>query len=417
MKRLAGYTAVVIATLSLLIVLWEFRAVVALFVLSLLAAATVRPLIERVVKAGLPLPVAMLLIYITLLGIVVLSLYAIRDSLIAEVQTLANYLAITYETRYPLWLEGTSAQQAIATRLPPPEQVYEVLAGQEGDAMARALFGITQGIFTALGGLALVLVLSIYWSVDRERFERLWLSLLPAAQRVRARDIWRAIETGVGAYIRSEAVQAFMAALLLGIGYHVLGLNYPTILAILGGIAWLIPVAGFVFIAAPVLVVGLASDLGLAVAATLYTLAVLLILERVVEPRIFNRRRYSSLLIVLTMIPLAEAFGIIGLIVAPPVAAAVQILLGRLLVQRNGQAHLATAEQVTELEGRLAELRARLEALDEPPAPELANMMDRLDGLLQKVSETFPEEPAQRAVAGPARTVTHKVFSSQGTHN
>ena len=255
--------------------------------------------------------------------------------------------------------------------------------------MARALFGITQGVFAALGGLALVLVLSIYWSVDRERFERLWLSVLPAAQRVRARDIWRSIETGVGAYIRSEAVQAFMAALLLGIGYHLLGLDYPTILAILGGIAWLIPVAGFVLIAAPVLVVALAADLGLAIAATLYTLTVLLILERVVEPRLFNRRRYSSLLILLTMIPLAETFGIIGLIVAPPLAAAIQILLGRLLVQRNGQMVAHTAEQVAGLEGRLAKLRARLEELDEPAKPEVANMMERLDGLLQKAGEAF----------------------------
>ena len=409
MKRLAGYTAAVIATLSLLIVLWEFRAVVGLFVLSLLAAAAVRPLIERVVKVGLPLPLAMLLIYIALLGVVVLSLYAIRDSLIAEVQVLANYVAITYETRYPLWLEGNAAQQALATRLPPPEQIYEVLAGQEGDAMARALFGITQGVFAALGGLALVLVLSIYWSVDRERFERLWLSVLPAAQRARARDIWRAIETGVGAYIRSEAVQAFMAALLLGIGFHVLGLDYPTILAILGGIAWLIPVAGFVLIAAPVLAVGLAADLGLAVAATLYTLTVLLILERVVEPRLFNRRRYSSLLIVLTMIPLAEAFGIAGLIVAPPLAAAIQILLGRLLVQRNGQAQVQTAEQVTGLEERLAELRSRFDQLDEPPTPEIANMMERLDGLLRKASHAFPSEPSPRAAAGAPTAANHKV--------
>jgi predicted PurR-regulated permease PerM len=408
-KRLAGYTAVVIATLGLLVVLWEFRAVVALFVLSLLAASAVRPLIERVVKIGLPLPIAMLLIYIALLGVVVLSLYAIWDSLIAEVQTLANYVAITYETRYPLWLEGSAAQQAIATRLPPPEQIYEALAGQEGGATVRALLGITQGVFAGLGGLALVLVLSIYWSVDRERFERLWLSLLPAAQRARARDIWRSIETGVGAYIRSEAVQAFMAALLLGIGYHILGLDYPTILAILGGIAWLIPVAGFVIIAVPVLVVGLAGDLGLAVAATLYTLAVLLILERVLEPRIFNRRRYSSLLIVLTMITLAQAFGVIGLIVAPPLAAAVQILLGRLFVQRNGQTYANTAAQVTGLEERLATLRARFEKLDEPDAPEIANMMERLDGLLQKASEAFPQEPPPRVVAEMPTAVNHKV--------
>ncbi|MCZ7672142.1 MAG: AI-2E family transporter [Chloroflexi bacterium] len=76
------------------------------------------------------------------------------------------------------------------------------------------------------GGLV-ILFLSLYWSLDRVRFERLWLSLLPPEQRARARDIWQTIESDLGSYIRSEVAQSLLAGLLLGLGYWALGSPTP----------------------------------------------------------------------------------------------------------------------------------------------------------------------------------------------
>ena len=46
------------------------------------------------------------------------------------------------------------------------------------------------------------------------------------------------------------------------------------------------------------------------------------------EPRLFNRRRYNSLFIVLAVIALAETFGILGLLLGPMVAVAIQATAG-----------------------------------------------------------------------------------------
>lgn len=393
MKRLASYTAVIIATLALLVLAWLFRQVLGLFVLSLLAAATIRPLIARLVKRGVPLPIAMILIYVTSLGILGTLFYLFGRSLLNEVQTIANNVAVTYELSYPRWSEGTTIEQTLYRRLPPPSELYgDVTSGQD-QILVQTLLGLTRSLFGFIGGLLTVLLLSVYWGTDQDRFERLWLSLLPAAQRASARDIWRAIETGVGAYLSSQLIQGLLAALLLGAGYWLLGLNYPTILAIVAGFAWLVPLVGSIFITGLAFVVGLAVSVELGLSAAVYTIVVLALLKFVVEPRIFDRYRYSSLLTILTMIPLTQEFGLIGLIVAPGLAVALQIFFSHLFSPRTA-ARSETAVKIANLEERLAQAEAMFTQREEPPPPEIVNIIERLQTLIQKADEALPPRTA-----------------------
>ena len=54
----------------------------------------------------------------------------------------------------------------------------------------------------------------------------------------------RTLEQELGAYTRSEVIQSLLAVLLLGTGYWLLGSQYPALLAVVGAIAWLVPVVG-----------------------------------------------------------------------------------------------------------------------------------------------------------------------------
>ena len=124
------------------------------------------------------------------------------------------------------------------------------------------MLGITLGAFDLLGQLMIVLVLSVYWSADQEHFKRLWLSLLPFERRARARLIWQTLESGLGAYLRSQVIQTVLAVILLGIGYQVLGLQYPVALALIGAIGWLIPWVGVLLAVIPAAVGGTVQQSG-----------------------------------------------------------------------------------------------------------------------------------------------------------
>jgi hypothetical protein len=142
-------------------------------------------------------------------------------------------------------------QQTLARQLPAASDVSQVITGPQGGALLQTVLGLTLGSFDLLGQLLIVLVLSMYWSADQEHFKRLWLSLLPFQARARARDVWQNIETGFGAYLRSQVIQTVLAALLLSFGYQVLGLKYPVALALIGAIGWLIPWVGVLWPSSP----------------------------------------------------------------------------------------------------------------------------------------------------------------------
>lgn len=394
MKRLAWLVGVSLATLTVLFLLWEFRGALVLFLLSLVTAATVRPLTERLGRAGLSTGWALILIYAAGLALLVIIGYLLGPALVNELQQLGNRLSLAYERINLEWPEGNSVQQLVADQLPPSTELYQTLTGEQGVYVVQAIFGVTASVFGAVGQGFIVLVLSIYWGISRTRFERLWLSLLPPEQRTAARDIWRDIENEVGAYLRSELVQGFVAGLLLGLGYWWLGLNYPILLALIGAIAWLVPMVGGLLAVIPAVLAGLGGGVDMVIMAALYTFAVFFVLEVAIEPRFFNRRRYSSLLVVLMMALLANNLGLLGLVLAPPLAVAIQLFFMN-YIRQSIPVKAQPLPQVLELQEQLAGVRAMIAELPEPPPPGTGSMLERLEHLVKQSSQVLISEAGQ----------------------
>jgi putative permease len=393
MSRLAGYTALVVATLVGLLVIWQFRAVIFLFFLSLSVAAAVRPAVHHLVRRRVPLLVALILTYVMGIAVLVLILQFVIAALSVEIPRLANDFTVAYEVLHPRWLEGSPFQQAVAAQLPAPERVYAAITGERGEMLVRRLFDFSRGFILVIASFISVLLLSVYWSADQVHFERLWLSLLPAGQRSPARQISRTIEARLGAYLRSELVQSILAGVLLAVGYSWIGLQYPVTLALLGALAWLVPVVGLLLAIVPVLLIGLLTEPILVVAGALYAILVLAALEFLVEPRLFDGRRHSPILTVLLMIPLADAYGLAGLIIAPLLAASIQITFSNLVAHYRTTAALkATPARIDDLQGRLASIQTMLASPYYPRSPEVNNLLNRLSVLMEKASHTLPPE-------------------------
>jgi predicted PurR-regulated permease PerM len=293
---------------------------------------------------------------------------------------------------------GTELQQSIAGRLPAPDELGEAMTGPVGASILGLVFGVTQSAVAVIAGLLIIIVLSLYWSADRNHFERLWLSLLPAGQRIYARSIWQTTETSMGNYLRSEIVQAFLAVVMLALGYRIIGLDYPLLTALLAGLAWLIPIAGFIIAALMAFLSAMASAEGpLLVAGALgLTIAVLAFLEFVVEPRLFRRDQFSGVLLILVIIIMVEAYGLIGFVIGPPLAVAIQVMGGHII--RATRRPAPTAIQVDTLEQRLAAVSAIYDGVaadnGEPVVmpPEVASLLRRLEDLIGETRRASIEE-------------------------
>ena len=195
-------------------------------------------------KARLVMRLVLILLYMVSLGSFGFLIFHVGRFAVSDIQQFAQTLSVQGTWVLPPWLEGSSFQQTLVAWLPTPDKLFEAVTGERGQLVLPAVLGFTEGVGGVVSGTFLILFLSIYWSINQVHFERLWLSLLPAEQRKQARGIWRTIEPDLGAYIRSEIIQSLLAALLLGLGYWLLGSQYPVLLALIGALAWLIPVVG-----------------------------------------------------------------------------------------------------------------------------------------------------------------------------
>jgi putative permease len=400
-KQLVGFGTAVMTTLLALVVLWQFRIVVVYVLISLTLAAALRPLVNRLVRQGFVVRVAWILLYLVALGSFGFLLFLTGKTAINEIQQLSHTVSVQDAWRLPIWLEGSSFQQALAARLPPPSKLFIAVTGDQGQLVLPAVLGFTQGIGGVVSGALVILFLSIYWSINQNHFERLWLSLLPSGQRKQARGIWRTVEPDIGAYIRGQIIQSLLAGLLLGLGYWLLGSPYPALLALAGALACLIPVVGAALAVIPVLLVGLLTSVQLSLFTALYALVILIALGVWVKPRLFNRRWDNPILTVVLLIALADAFGLVGIIVAPPVSVVCQILWSRLVSRRTVA---GAAAQVSDLKERQARVWETIKAMEDPPLALVTSSMERLTHLIEKAepilqagleAAALPAEPSE----------------------
>ena len=415
-KQIIRIGAAVMTTLLALFILWQFRIVVIYVLVSLALAATLRPLVARLAGRGFLARAGWILLYLAILGGFGYLLFLTGSAAINEIQLLAHTVSVQDAWKLPVWLQGSPSQWQLLAQLPPPSQFFAAFTGNQGQLVLPALLGFSENIGSLVSGVVVIIFLSIYWSINQVHFERLWLSLLHSGQRKQAREIWRTVEPDLGRYIRSQLLHSLLAGLILGMGYWALGSPYPAILALTGALACLVPIVGAALAMIPVLLVGLLTGVQLSLFTLLFTLIVLIALRIWVKPRLFKGKWDNPVLTLVILIAMARAFGLIGIIVAPPVSVVCQIVWSRLVSRR---AVVGASAQISDLKERQARVQAEIKAMDEPPLPLVTTSMERLATLIEQAepllqvglpvvdplaeaSEPFLAPPPAIPEAGPA---------------
>lgn len=377
-KNLVRIGVAVLTTLLAILVLWQFRTVVAYVLVSLMLAATMRPLFSRLAGRKFIQRMAWVFVYILLLGGFGFLLFLVFKTSTVEIQEFAKSVSVQDKWVLPLWT-GSSIQQVILASLPSPSVLFQAIIGNKGELVGPALIGVAQGIGGLATAIAIILILAIYWSFNQVHFERLWLSILPSDQRKRARGVWRTIEPDIGSYIRGQLIQSLAAGVLLGLGYWLIGSPYAVILALVGAMLCLIPVVGAVLAILAPLLVGLFTNPQIGLFTALFALLVMIAIMIWLKPKLLNRRWNNPILTVIFLIALADTFGIFGLILAPPLSVVCQILWYRLVSHRSVS---GAAADISDLKERLDHLSETVSTMEEPRPPLVTSSLARITALI-----------------------------------
>ena len=391
MKRIAVAAAISLATLTVAALLWRFRDAAILFALSVVLAAAVRPSIDGLEqRVGRSLAVALSYVLgVALLGIFV---YLVSRGVLRELDDAAVLLSAAYDRLRAQVGASRGFASVVLGRLPPASALYHAIGGARPTLLLDQALGLTRNTVVVVTCIIVVVAPSAYWSASRETFERLWLSLVPAPQRPRARDVWRAVERAVGSHVRGELAVGVLSTLALAVVFRIVRLPLPMLPALAAGVLRLVPFFGVPLAAGAAFLAG--STLGIpagAVVAAL-TVVVIVLLDRIVARRLLDARRPSQTLTVLMIVVLVDAYGVIGLLFASTLAMAIEGCVGRMIVT-HPQAARPTLT-LAELQRRLEAARRRLLLLPERNAVQLGGLVARL-GALAAEAESTAERSSQ----------------------
>ena len=131
MKQLATVIVTVLVTIAAILIIWQLRSIVFLFLFSLLIAATVRSPIDHLVRNRWPRWAALTLVYtVLLLGLSGLAVL-VSLPLAGESEAIAETMAQQYEVGYGFVQTDRFSDYRIISRLPSADIVTGFLLGDQ----------------------------------------------------------------------------------------------------------------------------------------------------------------------------------------------------------------------------------------------------------------------------------------------
>ena len=188
-------------------------------------------------------------------------------------------------------------------------------------------------IVTAGFGLILVFVLSIYMLIHGERIGALVRGAMPPGNGTREDDYPSRVVRAVAGYVRGQLLFSVVMGAGAGLGLWIFGLlgifpdgkTYALAFGVWFGLMELVPYVGPFLGAVPPLLVALFQDPITAVWVALLFIGLQQIEGHIASPLIFGHAlRINPLLVIFALLFGAELFGIVGALVALPVAAVVR---------------------------------------------------------------------------------------------
>lgn len=200
------------------------------------------------------------------------------------------------------------------------------LPGKIGDA-AKVLSDIGLGLVNSVFALVNILILSIFIVAGGRRWTEAAIRLRPEVERERLRRILDHTASAVGGYVQGALTIALIAGVQAFIVMEILGVPFAAPLAVLAGLASLIPLVGATVAAILIGLVTLFNDFPTdTIIWAIWAIVYQQIENNIIQPQVQRRTVQVQPIIVLIAVLFGSTLmGIVGAIVAIPLAASVQI--------------------------------------------------------------------------------------------
>lgn len=315
-----------LAAAALVWLIASFSGILLILFVAILLAVAISPLVDRLEKRRLPRVLALVLIYLGLLGLASLALGVLIPVVVEESGQLSTSLPKLAQSALDLparWLPRFGQQLEVDNII---RQLSDQLGSLAGSAGAL-LLGVGQTLTTIILNGLLILVVAFILTSDAQFAPRFIARFFPPSYRPTAAKLAREIGDRLGHWVRAQLLVCLFYGVCFGLGLGLIGVPYAFALGLAAGFMELIPYVGGLTVTALAILVALSISPWLALGVLALYLVVSNVEANILYPKIVGDIvGLHPLVIIVALFVGAEARGVMGALLAVPLAVVVQVL-------------------------------------------------------------------------------------------
>jgi predicted PurR-regulated permease PerM len=324
-----------------LYLLWQVRTIIGWCILALFLAVVLNPAVNWLQRRGIKRSIGILLTYLGLVVALVVIAGIFVPLVISEILALINFIVTVAQTSggFTEFLRGIAEQYGVGWLFDTLSDQLADLPSQLGE-WAKSFLLSTGGILISTAGFATALVtiltLTFMMLVESERFTNLGLRVFAEPQRPRMRRLLEQSGKAISGYITGNLLISLICGVTTFIVLVIFGMPYPAALALLVALLDLIPLVGATLGGALLVIVGFFVNPLTAVILLVYILIYQQVEGSVLQPMVYSRSvQLHPLLIFIAVLVGAALMGIVGALLAIPVAEIIRVIATDLVAYRH----------------------------------------------------------------------------------
>jgi len=347
LRALIIQTSIIVGVPIALIALYYVRIVFVYIVLAVLLAYLMAKPVRLLRRfARFPAPLAFIVVLIAIFVVAFALGFAIGQRVYTEAYGLVReipQIADRFEYKINKWLQKhypgapaigiESYAEQFARTL--GEALQENLPQTTAKAYAYAIKTF-KGLLTFVLGLLLVPMLAYYFLIDVQKFKESFKAFIPQENAEKYEAGLAMINEMMGRYVRGQVILSVTMGFLITTGLLAFGVPYAFLLGVVGAAAELIPAIGPILSFIPALIFAFTVSPLTALFVTIFYILLHIFESQALVPRVMGKEiDLHPATVIVAMLVGAQAWGLLGVLVALPLAAAIKIILKVVFFERQ----------------------------------------------------------------------------------
>ncbi|MDO8668926.1 MAG: AI-2E family transporter [Candidatus Buchananbacteria bacterium] len=309
------------------------RDVILIIFVALILASALDPFVDFMQKHKIPRGFGILIIYLFIILVLVGAVYLIIPPISTEVKGLTD--------DFPAYWEKLSGNiESLRTYSDShgwTDNIQKSLNDLQSNvnAIQAAAGGIFSTFFAFLGGIISILivaVLTFYLTIEEHGMKRVLRSLVPVKYQPYVTHLVNRIQEKIGMWFRGQLVLSLIIFVLCWFGLTILGIKYALVLALFAGVTELIPYIGPFIGAIPAIFIALTQSPALVVGVLIIYVIIQQLENNIIVPKVMQKAvGLNPIITIIAMMIGFKLAGVLGIVIAVPVATAMSIALNDVL--------------------------------------------------------------------------------------